>query len=291
MTDSGRLSGVGQSLGADGVVRHACARVPFDHGDVLVGRGVQHDPDLVVRERPAHGRGIGDRAEHRHDLGRGAGADHIGQFPVELVEGEFVELEQDDPAGGTGQNLTGQFAADRSAGTRDHHHLAGIDRRGGGLEHASVPAEKVRRVDGLDPVEQGPLADQRGETGHGRDLAARSLEPPGEPHLFRPAQGGHRQHHPVDPTLDDHLLDSDGRMHRQTGDRKGVQRLIVVDEGHRFDMRVRPQRRGELHPGLPGAVDQHPVLGSPGSVDGDHKVTQDQPQPDHKDQEEHREAE
>ena len=203
---------------------------------------MQHHLHLMIREHLAHLPRIGDRAEHRHDVDMPA-LGQLHQFLMHRVERQFGEFIKHDLDGLAGQHLPAEFRADRTtrAGNQHHPPLIAGDRVAQRHIRRFATQEILRRHRGQ-LVDKGLFADQLGKGRQGLHLEPHLLQPPGDLGLFRLAERGHGQQHPVDVAVLDQLGDLGWRKHRQAKQRHALKRGIVIDKGDRVDAVMVPER-------------------------------------------------
>ncbi len=126
--------------GARGVRRHALQRIGLDHRHMFQSRRVEHQLGPMFFEYRADSRLVTDVRDQRAAVHLGVG---FGEFEVDLPQGIFAIVQQDQRAGTERRDLTGKLAADRAAGA-GHDDAAALDQ----ASHA-VPIERYLR-----PVEQ-----------------------------------------------------------------------------------------------------------------------------------------
>src|SRR5439155_12896401 len=103
------------------VVADGLERVRLHHGDVLVGRGVEDHPRLILLEDLAHLRPVLDVS---HDSRHGVEAALVDERALDLEQRRLRMVDKDQlGAGGEPRDLAAELRADRAAGARHEHDL------------------------------------------------------------------------------------------------------------------------------------------------------------------------
>ena len=140
---AGPLAGPSQRVGTEDVVEERLGDVVGLHErDVLVGRGVEHDPRGIFSEEPLEPLGVLDVTDD--------GEEFDGQalkLLLKLIECVFREVIADEQPRRIFDDLAAELGADRAAGPSDQHHLT-IDQflQAGLVEVHRVTPQQVLHV-------------------------------------------------------------------------------------------------------------------------------------------------
>ena len=224
---------------------------------MFVGGGVQdHFDGMIGHDRPCGAR-ISDRAQDRADFGA-AKVVAAAQFAVNVVKGDFADLEQHDLARAIGQKLAAEFRPDGATCPGHQNDAVGIggDPVGQRFFHRFA-TQKLAGGDGGKVVNQRLCPDELRERRQGQHIKAKGLQAPGDLGLFRGRGGGHGQKNAVNFAVLHDGFNPVGRQDAQTGHRHGLQGDVVIKEGDDDNAVMRFQGGGQLDAGGARAIDQH----------------------------------
>ena len=110
--------------GAEDVVAHGLDAVPLHEGNVLVGRGVEHNLGMMAVEDGLELRPVGNGDDFRHDGEILA----IGDFQLlfDIIGAVFIHIEHDELRGLHAGDLAAEFGADGATAAGDQDGFAGI---------------------------------------------------------------------------------------------------------------------------------------------------------------------
>ena len=114
------VGGIGDGLRAQDVVLDGLAGVEFHQRDVLVGGGVDDDLRSVLLEDRLHAHPVGDVADQRLC---GQAGELPAQFPLDVEEGVFRLLDEQQQLRLELADLAAHLRADGPAGAGDQDHL------------------------------------------------------------------------------------------------------------------------------------------------------------------------
>ena len=126
---AGSAGGVGDVAGAERVGEQALAGVGLDDGDVLESGGVEDEVRADGVQQGAQAVGVADVGDVGAAGKRRVG---LGDLEVDLPEGVFAVVQQDELRGGEGRDLAAEFGADGAAGAGNEDAAAG-DELGDGV--------------------------------------------------------------------------------------------------------------------------------------------------------------
>ena len=227
--DARALGGPHDGAGAEDVRRDRLARVVLEEGDVLVGRGVEHDLRPVAVEQVVEERGVADVAQQLDDRSLDAGR--------HLVEVGLVVVDEDERAGPQVRHLAGDLGADRAARTRDEDAAA--------LQQAAYRIEVGRDLLAAEEVFDPQVAD----VAH-RDACVHEVGDAGQ-HPEREACDLRRVHRPAHDRVVGRRDGQHDLVHLEPGERTGkvidaadhrhahqlaaLGARVVVEHGHRHE--------------------------------------------------------
>ncbi len=199
-------------------------------------------------------------AQQRHDLNRQALAfGQLVELTLDRVKRQFGHLEQDQAARRQAQDLAAQLGADGAARTGDQHTLAADARpKQVRIRRHGIAPQQIADIDLTQLVDVRLAGDQVGQMGERLHVHAQLLQS-GE--HFAPPAPGSRRHCKQDP-LDIEPAHQVGqqlrRVHPEPVDVAALKILLVVDEGHRLEVRAAQQYRRKPRARIPRAVNSHP---------------------------------
>ena len=220
--------------GSEDIVGNALGDIVFHHGHMLVGRGVIDRLHTKGAKYALQALLVLDGAQQGDQFQFLAGGSHqLAQLALDVVQGVFGVIQQQQFTRTGEQNLPAELRADGTAGAGYHHHLArytAIDelRMGG---HRVAP-QQIVQADILDLDDTGLARYQLVDPRHRTHVDGQAHQ--GIDDLLAALGGGrgNRQQYLGDVMLGDELLQFPGVGHLQAVDHRVLQGRVIIDKDH-----------------------------------------------------------